>query len=89
MNVKSTTITLKDSNVDLPLPSKFYVDFDKAYKNLQSYLPKDFQFDAKVCDFSFPWIKNVNELNPMIVQAICSSVNEVCYLVSFNLDFCS
>jgi hypothetical protein len=54
MNVKSTTITLKDSNVDLPLPSKFYVDFDKAYKNLQSYLPKDFQFDAKVCDFSFP-----------------------------------
>jgi hypothetical protein len=25
----------------------------------------------------------------MIVQAICSSVNEVCYLVSFNLDFCS
>ncbi|KAK7097021.1 sister chromatid cohesion protein PDS5 homolog A-like [Littorina saxatilis] len=47
MNVRSTNITLKDSNVEPPLPSKLFTAADKSYTNLQSYLPKDFQFDAK------------------------------------------
>lgn len=47
MNVRSTNITLKDSNVEPPLPSKLFTKADPSYKNLQSYLPKDFPFDAK------------------------------------------
>ncbi|KAK7496569.1 hypothetical protein BaRGS_00012221, partial [Batillaria attramentaria] len=47
MNVRSTNITLKDSNVEPPLPAKLFTQVDKSYKNLQSYLPKDFPFDAK------------------------------------------
>ncbi|XP_076468516.1 sister chromatid cohesion protein PDS5 homolog A-like isoform X1 [Babylonia areolata] len=47
MNIKLTNVTLKDSNVEPPLPAKLFTSADKEYKNMQSYLPKDFQFDAK------------------------------------------
>jgi len=47
MHAKAGTITLKEITQEPVLPSKVFTSPDKNYSNLQSYLPKDFQFDVK------------------------------------------
>ncbi|XP_059168056.1 sister chromatid cohesion protein PDS5 homolog A-B-like isoform X2 [Physella acuta] len=47
MHAKAGTITLKEVTQEPILPSKLFTSPDKNYSNLQSYLPKDFPFEAK------------------------------------------
>ncbi|XP_025084821.1 sister chromatid cohesion protein PDS5 homolog A-like [Pomacea canaliculata] len=47
MNIRVSNVTLKDSNAEPLLPSKLFTAADKSFKNLQSYLPKDFPLDAR------------------------------------------
>ncbi|BFZ14836.1 hypothetical protein BsWGS_17875 [Bradybaena similaris] len=47
MHAKAGAITLKEITQEPVLPSKLFTSPDKNYSNLQSYLPKDFPFEAK------------------------------------------
>ncbi|XP_012945070.1 sister chromatid cohesion protein PDS5 homolog A-B isoform X1 [Aplysia californica] len=47
MHAKAGSITLKEITQEPVLPSKMFTSPDKNYSNLQSYLPKDFPFEAK------------------------------------------
>jgi len=74
MLAKAGTITLKEITQEPVLPSKLFTSPDKEYSNLQSYLPKDFKFDATKRRFNHTEMKpRGTASNPVISEIVVLS----------------